>query len=200
MQIRKIDMEESILNCAKEEFLLHGYENSSMRTIARKANTSLGNIYHYYPNKKALLDCILKPKIYELCGFVREHTQTSVETIDMSQVEAYMDQIDFNMPQLQLLFSKEFVIFMETQEEEYKVLREEHLHLFKKHIAQHMNFENDDHHFVSIVTKMLVDSIIHMVKCSQCVKDKQTDLVNVFKMLCRSVAVNHLEEIDSKKE
>lgn len=63
MQIKKDNLKEDILAVAREEFFLHGYEDASLRVMAKKANTSLGNIYHYYANKENLLDCILIPYV-----------------------------------------------------------------------------------------------------------------------------------------
>lgn len=200
MQVKKLDMEETILCKARDEFALHGYENASMRTIAKKANTSLGNIYHYYPNKKALLDCILKPKVYELCQFIREHSQEEIAMDDMETIEAYLDEVDFESPQMKVLFSKEFVIFMETKDKEYQELRDTHMLLFRKHVAKHMKFYDPNHHFVIIATNMMVDSIKHLIKCSTCTQDKQDDIKRIFMMLCRGVAINHIEVYNDKRE
>ncbi|MEG0274895.1 MAG: hypothetical protein RR690_07170, partial [Longicatena sp.] len=62
-------------------------------------------------------------------------------------------------------------------------------HVFRHHIAKHMHFKDGSNHFVIIVTKMLVDCIIHMVRCNECVHDKKEDIIDMFKILCRSVAV-----------
>ena len=48
MQTKKEDIEQRIIEVATDEFMKKGYENTSMRVIAYKANTSLGNIYHYF--------------------------------------------------------------------------------------------------------------------------------------------------------
>ena len=44
MQTKKDEIRKTILEAAQKEFLIHGYEGASMRTIAKKANTTLGNI------------------------------------------------------------------------------------------------------------------------------------------------------------
>ena len=46
MQIKKDEVRLKILEIATDEFLKRGYENASMRMIARKAHTTQGNIYH----------------------------------------------------------------------------------------------------------------------------------------------------------
>ncbi|MGX8832677.1 TetR/AcrR family transcriptional regulator [Amedibacillus sp. YH-ame6] len=189
MQTKKEDIRMTILECARDEFMNHGYEDASMRTIAKKANTSLGNIYHYFPNKKAILDSLIKPVVQEVCNFVREHSKIEDTRLDMDQINAILEQVDFNEPEMKALLSKEFVIFMETKDPEYVAIREETLQVFRHHIAKHMHFKDGSNHFVIIVTKMLVDCIIHMVRCNECVHDKKEDIIDMFKILCRSVAV-----------
>ena len=59
MQTKKEDIEQRIIEVATDEFMKKGYENTSMRVIAYKANTSLGNIYHYFKNKDLLLQAMV---------------------------------------------------------------------------------------------------------------------------------------------
>ena len=44
-----------ILSTAKEIIYNDGYENLSIRTVAKKCNISVGTIYNYYPTKKELV-------------------------------------------------------------------------------------------------------------------------------------------------
>src|ERR1041385_4026239 len=44
-----------ILNTALEMLRERGYENTTMRAIAKKADVSLGNAYHYFGSKEHLI-------------------------------------------------------------------------------------------------------------------------------------------------
>lgn len=61
MQIKKEDLKNDIIEAAKVEFLHHGYEGASMRIIASKSHTTLGNLYNYFTNKEELLGAVLEP-------------------------------------------------------------------------------------------------------------------------------------------
>ena len=74
MQIKKQEIGDKILEVASIEFVKKGFENASLRTIAKKANTSLGNIYHYYPSKEAILDALLEPEVEELKKNITDST------------------------------------------------------------------------------------------------------------------------------
>ena len=49
---------EIILQVAKKLFAKKGYENTSVRQIVLKANTSMGNLYFHFPNKQNILKVI----------------------------------------------------------------------------------------------------------------------------------------------
>ncbi|WP_196028907.1 TetR/AcrR family transcriptional regulator [Longicatena caecimuris] len=51
MQVLKDDIQESILNSAKELFLNYGYEKTSMDKISKKAGISKSNLYNYFHSK-----------------------------------------------------------------------------------------------------------------------------------------------------
>lgn len=49
-----------IENAAKQLFIRQGFHATSMRNIAARAGTSLGNLYNYYPTKEAILSSIIE--------------------------------------------------------------------------------------------------------------------------------------------
>jgi AcrR family transcriptional regulator len=51
---------EIILQAAKKLFAKQGYDNTSVREIVLKANTSMGNLYFHFPNKQTILKVICK--------------------------------------------------------------------------------------------------------------------------------------------
>lgn len=60
-QTLKEDVRLSIINAAKQEFLEKGYKGASMRSIANKANMTVGNLYRYYKNKEDINLSIVAP-------------------------------------------------------------------------------------------------------------------------------------------
>jgi AcrR family transcriptional regulator len=48
-----------IEDAAKQLFIRQGFHATSMRKIASRAGTSLGNLYNYYPTKEAILGSII---------------------------------------------------------------------------------------------------------------------------------------------
>ena len=71
MAKREEGITESLLLCAKKEFLEKGYKDASLREIAEKAGTSTGAIYIRYPDKGALFSALVEPVAEGLMGRFR---------------------------------------------------------------------------------------------------------------------------------
>ncbi|MCP4297199.1 MAG: helix-turn-helix transcriptional regulator, partial [Proteobacteria bacterium] len=48
-----------ILSAAKALFIEHGWEKTTIRQIVTSANTSIGNFYFYFSNKRALMEDLI---------------------------------------------------------------------------------------------------------------------------------------------
>lgn len=76
MPKRIIGVSGRLLSVAKEEFLSKGYENSSVRDIAAKADTSPRAIYTRFKNKEALFKAIVKPVYDEFMDmYIKERSE-----------------------------------------------------------------------------------------------------------------------------
>ncbi len=61
MQTLKDEVRQRILDEAREEFLEHGYQKSSLRRIAEAASLSAGNVYTYFKSKDRLFTEVMRP-------------------------------------------------------------------------------------------------------------------------------------------
>ena len=59
---------DSILRLAHRAFVETGFEGTSMQDVARKAQMSVGNLYHYFPSKMALVKALIVRHFDELDG------------------------------------------------------------------------------------------------------------------------------------
>lgn len=65
-QVLKQEYRELILNAALEEFFNHGFNDASMRKIAKNANMTVGNLYHYYRDKEDLFSALVSDTVTAL--------------------------------------------------------------------------------------------------------------------------------------
>lgn len=186
MQTKKKELGQTILDVAKHEFFIHGFKNSSLRTIAQKSNTTIGNLYHYFPNKDAMLDELLYPYICSFEIFMTKHTKCAYPIHNVEEIDDLLNQVDFDAPEINLLLSEEFVILMRTDVDRYVSTRDELMQVFEKHLAWHLHVD-ENNHFVRIVANMIIDCITHLNRCSQCSKQKKDDFIMMFRMLCKGI-------------
>ncbi len=101
MQTKKTDIQETILEVARELFLEHGYRKTSMRTIAKEANVTLSNIYNYFKSKDEILEVIVQPVLKEIEQLFNRHndpyyiTNNWVETEDISEIDEFKEYVTF---------------------------------------------------------------------------------------------------------
>ncbi len=75
MQILKPSVREDLIRVATEEFRTHGFEQASLRQIARQAGMSVGNVYRYYPNKMQLFEAVIEPALNEFNAILQMDIQ-----------------------------------------------------------------------------------------------------------------------------
>lgn len=92
MRVLKDDKYRSILRAARKEFILRGFKDASMRTIAKDANVGLSNIYNYFKNKDEIFLEIVSPARDDLFAFVKDkHTEKYIDFNFMS-TRAYQEE------------------------------------------------------------------------------------------------------------
>lgn len=82
MSDQDISVKEKLLNSGKEEFLLHGFKNASLRRICSKAGVTTGALYFFFNNKEDLFCSIVEKPL----ALYRELIQASIqkETDDLN--------------------------------------------------------------------------------------------------------------------
>lgn len=82
MSDEEISVKEKLLNSGKEEFLLHGFKNASLRRICSKAGVTTGALYFFFNNKEDLFCSIVEKPL----ALYQELIQTSIqkETDDLN--------------------------------------------------------------------------------------------------------------------
>lgn len=88
-QILKEELRKQIFKASKEEFLEKGYENASLRNIAKKAHTPVGNLYRYFKNKEDILNKIVEPCLLRLEKLINNETNNQLSFFSINK--------DFNL-------------------------------------------------------------------------------------------------------
>lgn len=126
MQLKKIDLRKKIVNIAREEFFIKGYEKTYMRSIAQKSGISLSNIYTYFKNKDEILIEVSGPLMTAIKDMMLKHNSSENISIDI-----------FNSVSCQ---EETFCLFIELIKQYKQELR---LLLFFAHGSSYQNFNEE---------------------------------------------------------
>ena len=97
-----------------------------MRVIAKKANTTLGNIYHYFPNKEAILSEILEEPLEKLSKLVEGHLELQVKAYTMDELLDALKEMDdlSNYEEFQYVLEERLLILFELRTTRFIEARE----------------------------------------------------------------------------
>ncbi|MCT4638539.1 MAG: TetR/AcrR family transcriptional regulator [Bacteroidales bacterium] len=126
MQTKKENIKEDILRVAKAEFYKNGFKNTSMRTIAKKANVGLSNIYNYFRDKDEIFRTVLTPLLTAFDRIMDEHNKPEYISTDI------FTSIDYQAEHINT-----FVTLITNYREDLKLL------LYKSHGSSLENFSDE---------------------------------------------------------
>lgn len=105
---------ESVLACAKDEFLANGFAQASLRRIAQNAGTSTGSIYTRFGDKHGLFDALVTEAQQGLTDWFRRESEAFSALPKAEQRELALHYSDVKMPQ--------FVQYMYDHYDAFKLL------------------------------------------------------------------------------
>ncbi len=79
-------LDPKILESAKQEFLLHGYEKSSLKTICENAGVTTGALYRRYKGKEDLFSAVVADTLGALNAYADEKRQLRPEALSDSDL------------------------------------------------------------------------------------------------------------------
>ncbi len=94
MQVKKDAIKNKILESAKKEFLEHGYQGASLRTISKNAALSKGALYSYFKNKEDIFTALVK----EPADNLFQHMKTIQERALSQDIASQIDYANSKNP------------------------------------------------------------------------------------------------------
>lgn len=196
MQTKKDEIRERILDEAQREFLRHGYEGASMRVIAKKANTTLGNIYRYFPNKEAILSAILEETLQGMNQLIESHMQQPMEIHSVTELEDAFEKFETEADFLEVRFLMDvrLLILFDLKTTHFVEDRNRIINAFKQHMAWHMGSGDADSAYVDILLNMFIACVRHVLLEHTDKEAAMEEFMKVFRMLCCGLVVNEVKE------
>lgn len=186
MQVKKEEIREKILEAATEEFFKKGYENASMRVIAQKSYTTLGNIYHYYPTKEILLKAVLLPTVETIEAVLSEHIEAEIGgSLTKHEALEYIENFDKNLEQsgFTCLLDKKVVILIKLQSSDLLERKEKILQAVKAHLNEHLNISGDNR-YSDILLNMFVECVKYILIEYDDYDEARAEFIKFFRIFC----------------
>ena len=106
-----MDARARILRAAREEFMVNGFRDASLRTIARESGVAVSNIYNYFEHKDSLFRAVLQPLLNEFGRIMEGHNSEHNMDVYMLMPEKFREET-----------TKEFMQFARQFRAELKLL------------------------------------------------------------------------------
>lgn len=165
MQILKEEIKNRIIKVAKGNFLEHGYQKASMRTIAKDTGISVSNLYIYYKNKEDLFNSIVSDAYYffhEIQKSIKEHKR------DKDESKQFMDMLIKTISGMIKNYRTSFLLIMNKSE---GTKYYEHKKNMQKFLADHFldelsvkEKEDADRLVMNIAAKNLINGMIDIAR------------------------------------
>lgn len=174
-QILKEEMRIRIIKAAKNELLLKGYKDASMRRIAENSNMTVGNLYRYYDGKDRLIQSIVSPALekIEKCvakvSDIKFHFSSSSLDIkdDHFELHTIFDALSNELVEIYFEYSDEMKILMMHSNLNEDLSNWFSLIIQKYIILKYIDNLNPDEQL--ILSRSLASSIFSGVR--ECLKD-----------------------------
>lgn len=110
MQYLKDEVRSSIVEEALKEFKQLGYKGASIRSIAKKSRTSVGNMYKYFESKEDLYENLIGSVYHKLMGYISRFDKIELnekaEFIFYELMDKIMEIFNENSIELSILLNK----------------------------------------------------------------------------------------------
>ncbi|EGW39196.1 TetR/AcrR family transcriptional regulator [Desulfosporosinus sp. OT] len=172
MQYKKDELRETILFESEKEFFEKGYRNASLRQIAKRAGMTIGNLYHYFDNKEALFDELVKHEYDAFIYMLNNHYDREVmanisESVDLAIWRKVLCSF---LAQLKPIFTNRFLIMLDMSAgTNYEHTKAEFVKFLSAHFFDH--FERSENpamvfspKFVELISIQIIDGIITILR------------------------------------
>ncbi|NLX77230.1 MAG: TetR/AcrR family transcriptional regulator [Clostridiaceae bacterium] len=168
MQVLKDEVRANILSAAKKLFYEKGYNNASIRGIAKNSGITVGNVYRYFENKESVLEGVVSPVYEKIMDYIAL-SESYIKAGESKTFEDFRNEINHYMLQITKEFRLELLIlFKGTQGTRFENIRNELISLIENRMYEglfkRVNMEDNEAVFFSkTVARSFLDSLIMVI-------------------------------------
>lgn len=201
MQYLKFEVRNSIVEEALKEFMEKGYKGASIRNIARKSNTSVGNIYKYFESKEDLYENLIGSVYHRLMDYINQFDKVELnekaQLIFYELMEKIMEIFNENSTEIAILLNR-------SSGSKYENCKSIFVDFITRIVTESMKYELSmkgkrlgDSFVIYLVSYSLVESIAIIVKERHDGEEVRKLILNMIDIFFTDI-VNKLDSVDIK--
>jgi len=170
MQIKKDEVNASLLLAAQKEFLIKGFDRASIRGIVKSANTTIGNFYNYFESKESIFSELVDSSYKDLIDFINNHEDAEMDRENLHNMDthAIRQATDGILGELVPKFNDSFLLLINyTGNTKYVNAKNEIIDFIAEHFMEHINEYAPQYAYPQmgrIVSSQLVHGIAEIIK------------------------------------
>jgi AcrR family transcriptional regulator len=166
MQYLKDEIKNNIVSAALDEFEEKGFNDASIRTIAKNAGIATGNLYRYFTGKEELFNHLMNPVFQRFNGLIFTEFKA-----DANNLPALTDVVDTIMSFYDQ-YSRELMILLDKSEGSvYQNLKEDLIVLIEKRVKEEVVLKLKaagviiaDEFIFHVMASMYMEGILRILK------------------------------------
>ncbi len=168
MQYLKQDVRNSITHSALLEFMENGYEKASIRGIAKRANTSVGNIYKYFKSKEDIYENLIGCVYHRLMNYINQFEKVELDEQALHVFDALVEKIMkiFNESSIEIS-----TLLNQSAGSKYENCKQVFIDFITRIVTDSMNYELQksgrklkDNFIIYLLSSSLIESISTIVR------------------------------------
>lgn len=191
MQYLKEEVRNSIIREALKEFKELGYKGASIRSIAKKSNTSVGNIYKYFSGKEELYEQIIGAVYNKLINYIAQFDKVELndnaDYIFYDLMEKIIEVFEENSIEIAVLLNK-------SSGSKYENCKNVFVDFITRIVAEKMNYELSkqrkrlkDNYIIYLVSYSIVESISIILEDKEDGKEVRKCIVSLIDIFYKDI-------------
>jgi AcrR family transcriptional regulator len=169
LQYKKEELKAIIIEKAENEFLQKGYENASLRRIAKESGTTIGNLYHYFENKEALFDELVKNEYISFLHLINHHSEIDIpqDISDKNDISIWRVLLFDYLGQIMPVFTKRFLLMLDMSSgTKYENAKNKFIDILEQHFVDHISDSNKSVSigFARVIAVQLLYGILYIIR------------------------------------
>jgi AcrR family transcriptional regulator len=169
LQYKKEELKAIIIEKAENEFLQKGYENASLRRIAKESGTTIGNLYHYFENKEALFDELVKNAYISFLHLINHHSEIDIpqDISDKNDISIWRVLLFDYLGQIMPVFTKRFLLMLDMSSgTKYENAKNKFIDILEQHFVDHISDSNKSVSigFARVIAVQLLYGILYIIR------------------------------------